>query len=227
VARADYVPFSYNFSPINPTSPVFPGSPSALPTLNSNTVNAPGMSPQPSKIQLSNEPSVSEAASTDIVATNISVTSNAVRNNEDHFFDGGSSLTSNGGFALRLNIKDIASGDETGLDFHGRFVGTLSSTSSNLDVMWDADYTKDNAIVFTLGNSEYSVYFRSYAPPGPPTAGLKGSITFHVDARPLDLQKAPEPSTMVLSCVSLTLMGIAGWRKRRQMKLQAEQQAAI
>jgi len=219
VARADFVPFSYNFSPINPTSPPFPGAPSALPTLSSDTINAPGMNPQPSKILLSNEPSVPEAASTDVVATNIDVTSSAVRNNEDHFFDGGSSTTSSGGFALRLNIKDLQSNAETALDFHGRFVGTLSSTSSNLDVMWDADYV--TPMTFTLGNNEYSVYFRSYAPPGPPAAGLNGSIAFHVDARPLDLQKAPEPSSMVLGCVSLTLMGLAGWRKRRQMKAQA------
>jgi len=227
VARADYVPFSYNFSPINPSSPPFPGAPSALPTLNSDTINSPGLNPQPSKIQLSNEPSVPEAASTDIVATNISVMSTATRNHEDSFFDGGSSTTSSGGFALRLNIKDLESSAETGLDFHGRFVGNLSSTSSNLDVMWDQNYDKDHAIVFTLGNNEYSVYFRSYSPPGPPSAGLKGGITFHVDARPLDLQKAPEPSTMVLSCVGLSLMGLAGWRKRRQLKAKAQSEAAI
>jgi len=227
VARADYVPFSYNFSPINPNSPPWPGAPSALPTLNSDTANAPGLNPPPSKIQLSNEPGVPEAASTNIVATNISVISSATRNHEDSFFDGGSSTTSSGGFALRLNIKDLQSNAETALDFHGRFVGNLSSTSSNLDVMWDHNYDQAHAIVFTLGTNEYSVYFKSYAPPGPPAASQQGSMTFHVDARPLDLQKAPEPSTMVLSCVGLSLMGLAGWRKRRQLKAQASTEAAI
>jgi hypothetical protein len=227
VARADYVPFSYNFSPVNPTSPPFPGVPSPLPTLTSNTTNAPGEFPEPSKILLSNEPSVPEAATSDIVATNISVISSAVRNHEDLFLDGGSSATSNGGFALRLNIKDLGSGAETGLDFHGRFVGNVSSTSANLDVLWDNDYSQATPLVFTLGNSEYSVFLRHYSPPGPPSAGLKGGITFHVDARPLDVQKAPEPSTMVLSCVGLSLMGLAGWRKRRQLKAQAQTEAAV
>jgi hypothetical protein len=221
VARADFVPFSYNFSPINPSSPPFPGVPSPLPTLNSDTINSPGATPQASKILLSNEPSVPEAATSDIVATNIDVVSDAVRNNEDHFFDGGSATTSSGGFALRLNIKDLASGAETALDFHGRFVGNLSATSANLEVLWDQDYSQAHPIVFTLGNNEYSVFFDNYAPPGPPQAGLNGSITFHVDARPLDVQKAPEPSTMVLSCVGLSLMGLAGWRKRRQSQVQA------
>jgi len=168
VARADYVPFSYNFSPINPNSPPFPGVPSPLPILNSDTVNSPGPNPQPSKISLSNEPSVPEAASTDIVATNITVMSTASRNHEDVFLDGGSSTTSSGGFALRLNIKDLQSGAETALDFHGRFVGNLSATSSNLDVLFDTNNDKDHAVVFTLGNNEYTVYFKSYAPPGPP-----------------------------------------------------------
>ena len=47
-------------------------------------------------------------------------------------------------------------------------MGNLSATSSNLDVLFDMINDKDHAVVFTLGNNEYTVYFKSYAPPGPP-----------------------------------------------------------
>ena len=70
-----------------------------------------------------------------------------------------------------------------------------------------------------LGNNVYDVSNVSYTPPGPPATDNSGSIAATVNVRPLNIQKAPEPSTMVLSVVGLSFLGLSSWRKRRQKAL--------
>lgn len=198
VVRADFIEWRYNFTP-------------NVSELLSDTANAPDSTP--SKIKLSNEPFADAANSSDIVATNISVLSGAPRNNPDQF-------TSNGNFSLAFQLIDKEAqmaGDpnyQKNLTFSGHFFGTLSNLSSNIQLGWDSptNYT------FQLGNNEYTIKFKAFAPPGPPSASQKGSITFDVDVRPLNLQKAPEPSSVVLAGMGLSMLGLASWRKRRQQK---------
>jgi hypothetical protein len=58
-----------------------------------------------------------------------------------------------------------------------------------------------------------------YTPPGPPGSDNSGSISATVTVRPVNIQKSPEPSTMVLSVVGLSFLGLSSWRKRRQKAL--------
>jgi len=75
----------------------------------------------------------------------------------------------------------------------------------------------------TLGTWDYLVDLSNYiAPPNPlnlTPGGLGGfiKVTAHSDKPTTDeLEKGPEPSTMLLSCLGLSLVGAASWRKRRR-----------
>lgn len=196
-ARADFIEWSFNFSPVGAT------------TLLSDT------SPD-SKIILSNESPGTAAGPSDIVATNIDVASNAPRGTPDMF-------GTSGHFVLKLNLKDTASGSATDLFFAGKFSGALSSKSSDLDV----EFTEDagagilTAYDVILGDNRYSVTIGPYSPPGPPDQNTLGSIAAHVEVEAVDVQKAPEPSTMILGCMGLGSLGLAAWRKRRMQKVAA------
>lgn len=209
-ARAGFVEFSYNFTPVNPTT----GN-TVLSTVYSNTTNGTTAS----KIKLTNEPANPLAVSSDVVAMSYQVESDAPANNPDTFVDAGPGGVSNGAFLLRMNVVDSDSGASLlpPIDFAGRFYGTVSKFSADIDIAWDEDYTVPQT--FVLGNNEYSVWFERYSsPPTPNGSTLPGSITFHIDARPLDVQKVPEPTSMALGCIGLSVLGLAGWRKRRQLK---------
>jgi hypothetical protein len=157
-----------------------------------------------SKVTLSNEPLDDAAGTSDIVATNITTFSNAPRANPDTF--------SNGAYKLQLQLTDVASGLAETFFFEGKLTGDLSKFSSNLL----NTFTSPQTIVKVIGDNEYTVTIGYYVPPGPPTSDNKGSIGARVVVRPLDVNKTPEPSTMILSFVGLSLMGVAGWRSRRQ-----------
>ena len=87
-------------------------------------------------------------------------------------------------------------------------------TSESANVKYLA--TGIQQITKVLGTNEYTVKFVSYTPPGPPDSGNKGSIAYHVTVRNLDIQKAPEPSTMLLAGLGASFLGLGAWRKRRQ-----------
>jgi hypothetical protein len=72
----------------------------------------------------------------------------------------------------------------------------------------------------------------NYAPPGPPTASNAGSISAHVAVNeitppplppppppppPPPTGQAPEPSTLLLSCMGLLGLGAASWKKWRRL----------
>ncbi len=185
-ARADFIQWKFNWTP-------------TVSAITSDTS-------VDSFIQLTNEPEDNAAGSSDVVATNISVFSNAPRGNPDVF-----GPNSTNAFTLTMKLTDTASGEFANLVFGGRFTGTLSAQSADLDVTW----TGQSNYVVELGNSEYTVDIGPYSPPGPPTADNKGSIAAHVEVRPLDVVKVPEPSTLVLSGIGMSLVGLASWRKRR------------
>ena len=70
-----------------------------------------------------------------------------------------------------------------------------------------------------VGGNFYTLGNISYADAGPPSPGNpranQGAISLLASVRPVAIQKAPEPSTMVLSCVGLSFLGLVSWRKRR------------
>jgi hypothetical protein len=80
-----------------------------------------------------------------------------------------------------------------------------------------------------LGAHTYTVNMGNFAPPGPPTASNAGSISAHVlvDQDPdgggsggggggggTGSQHAPEPCTLILGGLGLSLAGLAGLRKK-------------
>jgi LPXTG-motif cell wall-anchored protein len=54
-----------------------------------------------------------------------------------------------------------------------------------------------------------------FAPPGPPTANLSGSISAYVTVK-----EVPEPSTLALAGLCLALGGAGWWWKRTRAPLQ-------
>jgi hypothetical protein len=63
----------------------------------------------------------------------------------------------------------------------------------------------------TLGNHQYTVEIGPFAPPGPPSANIAGSISALANVTVKDV---PEPSTLVLSGLCLCVCGAGWWWKR-------------
>jgi len=192
-ARANFVEWNYNWFPKVPASPPYK-------ILSDNGE---------SEILLSNEDPGDAAGSSDLVATNIAVSSTATLGNPDKFL-------ANGGFVLQLQLQDAASGESASLLFKGKFTGGLSKSNVGLKLDWTNDGEFQSEYVVTLGGNTYTVSVGAYTPPGPPSNANLGSIGAHVEVTPGQIQKSPEPSTMLLGCMGLAGMGLAGWRKRRQ-----------
>jgi hypothetical protein len=189
-ARADFVNWSFNWS----RSPADVISADAFGT---------------SKISLTDEAFGRATGSSDIVATNIRTSSTAPVGHPNHFLDAAYSLT--------LRLTDDASNESGTLTFNGLFNGTLSSGSANIRTRFTGSTT--GALV--LGNNEYVVTFGDYSPPGPPGINNAGSIGATVEVRSLTPDPepgpgpvdSPEPSAVLLSCLGLSVLGAASWRK--------------
>jgi len=195
--RADFVAWTYNWG----------RSPIAV------AADSPGTG----GITLTDESTLHASGSSDIVATNLRTFSSATRTNPDRF--------TNQTYSLNLFLKDDVSGQSTTLTFSGKFNGTLTAFNANIANTFTGDTTK----TVHLGDHDYTVVLGSYAPPGPPTAVNAGSITAHIAVdEPADTggggtpvpppSDAPEPSTMVLASLGLSMLSLTGWRKRRLAK---------
>jgi hypothetical protein len=100
--------------------------------------------------------------------------------------------------------------DKTGVPGPG-----LSRSSTLVDAVITPQGNFTDVLV---GSNFYTLSNPSYADAGPPsTPGTanQGTISVLASVRSADVQKAPEPSTMVLSCVGLSFLGLVSWRKRR------------
>jgi hypothetical protein len=201
-ARADFVSWTYNFG----------RSPLAVP---SGGLGTGGLS-------LTDESTHQADGTSDIVATNIRAFSSAPRNHPDTF--------TTSPYTLSLFLKDNASGLSTTLVFHGVFNGIISATSSNVTTT----FTAPLAETVKLGSNAYTVNLGNYSPPGPPDASNAGSISAHVAVNEFSPPpptggggggpppaNAPEPTTFLLSCLGLSGMGLAAWRKWRTPKVLA------
>jgi hypothetical protein len=191
-AHADFVPWSYNWEP------------STL-VIKAGGAGTGGLS-------FTDEPLKHADGTSDVVVTNIRAFSSAPRNNPDVF--------SNAGISFSLVIKDELSNQTATLNFGGVFNGTISATSSNVHFTPTAPLTQ----TVKIGSNTYTVNIGAYAPPGPPAASNAGSISSNVAINEIvhggggggGGGQAPEPSTLLLSCLGLSGMGLAGWRKWRQ-----------
>jgi hypothetical protein len=122
-------------------------------------------------------------------------------------------LDTSGAYTFDLTITDQASGQSTTRQITGKLGGSFSGDNSNVTNVFDGPDT----YTVPLGDFVYVVTLGTYSPPGPPSATNAGSITAHIDVFRDDVTvaQAPEPSAMMLSCLGLSFLGGAVWRRRR------------
>jgi hypothetical protein len=155
--------------------------------------------PTTGSIMLSNEPGGSAVNNTYVVATNIKTASTSDPSTPATF--------TNKAYGLALTILDDASGKSGTMTFSGAFSGSLTKKSAIIMNSFTGPQTQS----ITLGNHLYTVQIGPFAPPGPPTANIAGSISALAN---VSVKDVPEPSTFVLSGLCLSLCG-AGWWWRR------------
>ncbi len=156
--------------------------------------------PSMGNITLSNEPGSSTTGDSFIVATNLKTASTSPATKPGTFTDQPYSLT--------LTIFDEASGKSEGLVFSGKFNGLVSSKSAIIM----NEFTTPETQSVQVGSNLYTVKIGPFAPPGPPTATNSGSISALAS---VTVKEVPEPSTLALAGMCLSVCG-AGWWLRRQ-----------
>jgi hypothetical protein len=159
-------------------------------------------------VTLTNEPAVTAAGSSDVVATNLRTFSEAVSNHPD--------TISNGNYTLSVKITDTNTGVSGVLAFTGFLSGSFSKDSANVKNTFTGLLSKQ----LNLGGDVFTVSMISYSPPGPPTATNAGSIGAHVDVAAGSGgnnggggNHAPEPSCLVLAGMGLSFLGLGGYRR--------------
>jgi hypothetical protein len=166
-------------------------------------------------VSFTNESQKTATNSSNVVVTNLRVTSTASPTSPDVL------NSSNGSWQVSLKLTDNASGNSDTMNFTGKLTGTFSQSNANIGNA----FTGTQSYTWTAPGSGniYKVSLVGYTPPGPPTDANAGSIAAYVQVTPgsnggghTGGGGTPEPSTMVLSCLGLGFAGLASWRKRRR-----------
>jgi hypothetical protein len=200
-ARADFVSWSYNWTP------------DALAV----QTDLPGTG----GLTLTNETPNGAFGTSDILATNIRTFSTALGDTVGHL-----DRLSHAAWGLTLTLTDDESSTTQTHHFTGEFNGTIAGGGllpNGHTVKGSANVTNT---VFsplwsvTLGGNTFQVNLGAYTPPGPPSAFNAGSIGAHVTASETvggggGGNNMPEPSAMVLSCLGLAGLGLGRWWRRR------------
>jgi hypothetical protein len=155
-----------------------------------------------SKILLTDEKLKGAANNSDIVATNITVSSNAPVDKPDTF--------TNKKYTLTLFLRDDASGQATQLTYTGEFNGTLSVLNANIK----NTFLGQTSFTVQLGANLYTATLNSYVPPGPPGSTNVGSIGGHAEVV-VSVVHLPEPSGLTLLGLGVGLVSLVRRRRRR------------
>ncbi len=163
-------------------------------------------------ISLTNEPTNHAVGTSDVVATNLRTFSDATPSHPDTF--------TNKLYSLILTLTDNASKQTGKLIFTGELNGTVTANSADITNTWLSQTTQ----TLTLGHSTFTVSMNPFSPPGPPSATNAGGVSTHVVVAPSSggggggPPHAPEPSTLALSGLGLSFLGLASWRKWRKAR---------
>lgn len=169
-------------------------------------------------ITFTNELPTFATGSSDVVATNLRVASTLPASMPNV-------MVSNGAYTLNLTLEMMENGVlYTGTHtFSGKLTGTFSSESSLVKNVFDPG--SGSMHKFQLGSYDFTVTMNAYTPPGPPNQVQTGSISAHVEVTlrdgPPDITDVPEPGSLILGGLALSMLGGAAWRKRRQQLKQA------
>jgi hypothetical protein len=187
------VSWSYNFTP-------------SQPLIHSDTGNG--------TVSFSNEPTHNAINSSDVVVTNLKVSSTAPNTSPDSF-------TSSGGkWSVSLQLTDTASGQSTTMTFTGQLGGTFSQSNANITNTFTGSTTQ--SWTDPQNGNKFTVSLIGFTPPGPPSSSNAGSIAAYVQVTPGGssgggtTSGTPEPSTLVLSLLGLGFAGLTSWRKGRR-----------
>lgn len=150
-----------------------------------------------SEIQFINQTLLPGEGTSDIIATNL----------VEHFLKEGVThdTFTNQNYHLMLNLTDSLSGDHVDLLFSGTLTGNISTASSNIINHFNLPTSYEHIL---LGDYYYDVYIGPYTPPGHP-GSFPGSIGARV------VVESPEPSTMLLSCLGFSFLGLVHVGKKR------------
>jgi PEP-CTERM motif len=160
-----------------------------------------------SYLTMTNQSLAQASGSSDIEATNIKVFSDASPFHEALFTNPGGKDT----YTLTMFLLDVDSGKSKTLTFSGILTGSISMFSSNLANQFVGPTTQQ----FDLGTNQYTVTFGPYTPPGPPGSVNSGAISAHASVTVTEIQKTPEPSTLLLALLGAPAIGYRVWRRRR------------
>ena len=169
-------------------------------------------------LRLTNEPlgkSVGNAAGT----SELTMTSIKVFNNGPPVSLGAPNFNSSNPVMFTLTLTDKTSGMSHNFLYTVKFGGTANKGAAKVTANFLGTTTSSDV---QIGSNLYTVSSPVYLKPGPPDSSKRSGIfvTVSVTSGSSRIQGAPEPSTMVLSCVGLSFLGLAGWRKRRRAALQ-------
>ncbi len=156
-------------------------------------------------ITLTDEPLRHAVGDSDIVATNLKTYSSATLTNKDIF--------TNKSYSLTLTLIDGPSSESGSLTFTGYLDGWVTAQSSYLRNTFTGQLTQ----VIVLGTNVYTVTIDGYTPPGIPGSVNSGSISAKASVRVEALvSQVPEPATLTLAGVGLSLLLAARSRAGRQ-----------
>ena len=124
----------------------------------------------------------------------------------------GSTDTYNASFSLILKLTDGVSNTMKSLTFNGTVAGTLTTTTSSLF----ANFSNPLTQTLTFGNLVYSVTIdpSSLHLPTPGAQSL-GQINAKVSVTSTSPSTTPEPSSLVLGAIALSMAGLARRRRRK------------